>query len=218
MNAPLRRPELFLVVALVWCACGGAMKRGETPAQWEEARAVAVKYADDKHHFDGDSVREGNPRLPFLFDAALPGASAVLVHEGRIVDGGGSDALGRYLDAVDVYENRALTTDDVLDLLYVFDVFPTVDKAASSPQFYVTEENTELSMRSRWNGDALEFTLAYRLQPPRGHYDGGESEPEGPQETVLTVSFWTLHLQKHVAPRWTEQRRRWDYERERFVD
>jgi hypothetical protein len=218
MDASLRRTVLGLVVALVSCACGNAMKRSETPAQWEAAREVAVRYADNKHHFDPDSVREANPRLPFLFDAALPGADAVLVHDGAVVQGGGSTALGRYLDAVDVYADRALTTDDVLELLYVFDVFPTVDKAASSPQFYVTEENTELSMRSRWNGDALEFTLAYRLQPPRGHYDGGESEPEGPQETVLTVSFWTLHLQKHVAPRWTEQRRRWDYERERFVD
>jgi len=184
-------------------------------AQWDEARAIAVAHVDATYHLPADKVRAENPRLPFLFKAALPGASSVLVHGGKVVDGGGLAALGAYLDAVDVYAERALTADDVLDLLYEFESFPHVDAAAGSPETYVTDEGTPLSMTVAWRGGDADFTLAYRLQAATDpDIDASDSEDDS---TVTTVSLWTLHLTRGVEPRWSEVRREWDYEHERFV-
>ncbi len=184
-----------------------------TPSQWAEARAIAEHHAEVTHHAPPDKVREGNPRLPFLFDAALPGTSWVLVHDGKVTDGGGLAKLGPYLDAVDVYADHALTAGDVTDLLYVFGAFPPVDAAAGSPEYYVTDEGTELSMRTNWRGHDLDLILAYRLQAPSDpDIHPGDSTAD---TSETTVSFWTLHLGKGAAPRWTEERRELTQKRER---
>lgn len=209
----------FLVLAfVVSCACGGRppMTSHATKAQWDEARAIAVAHVDATYHLPADKVRAENPRIPFLFRAALPRVSAVLVHDGAVVSGGGADKLGGYLDAVDIYAEHALTADDVLDLLYVFAAFPPVDAAAGGADAYVTDLGMPLSMNAAWHGSALDFTLAYRLQAASDpDNDEGDSDDDS---TVITVSLWRLHLRKNAAPRWSERRREWDYEHERFVD
>lgn len=193
------------------------MTRKETKVQWDEARALAVRYVDATYHLPADKVREANPRLPFLFEAALPGKGAVLIHNGAVLESHGTEALGAYLDAIDVYADRALTAEDVLALIYLFDVFPPVDPLTTSPRNYVTDEGTDLSKRSVWKGNELDFTLAYRLQPgsvPGRDIGGTVNEGEG----VMTIAFWTLHLRKGVVPRWTEERREKTYTIEHFDD
>lgn len=186
-----------------------------TTAQWDEARAIAVAHVDTTYHLGPDKVRAENPRLPFLFRAALPGKSAVLIHLGAVVDGGGPDKLGSYLDAVGVYAEGALTADDVLDLLYLFRAFPPRDAADGSPDLYVTDEGSELSMKAAWHGEACDFTLAYKLEPGTDPDIDESDDDDG--STVVTVSLWTLHLSKGTTPTWTETRRQWDYEGARFV-
>jgi len=151
---------------------------------------------------------EGNPRLPFLFDAILAKSSWVLVHDGQVIEGGGLAKLGAYLDAIDVYADRALTADDVTDLLYVFQAFPPVDAMAGAPEYYLTEEGTELSVRATWRGHDLDLTLAYRLEAPNvpGLQAGGMTTADSATWQMM-VSFWTLHLRKGVLPRRTEERR-----------
>lgn len=180
------------------------MKPAASKAQWDDARAIAVAYVDATYHLPADKVRAENPRLPFLFTAALPGISSVLVHDGKVVDGGGLAGLGTYLDAVDVYADHALTADDVLDLLYEFKAFPPVDPATGGPNAYVTDEGTALSMTIAWRGAEADFTLAYRLQPAEDP-DIDESEPE--ESSEMTASSWTLHLARGAEPRWTEARK-----------
>lgn len=176
-----------------------------TKAQWDEARAIAERHADETYHAPPEKVRDANPRLPFLFDAALPGHSWVLVHQGKVIDGGGLSALGSYLDAIDAYADRALIADDVTDLLYVFGAFPPVDAAAASPESYYTDEDPELAMRATWHGNDLDLRLAYLLRYP-SNPDIAPSEDTSPT-WEMPVSFWTLHLRKGTVPTWTEERR-----------
>lgn len=213
----MRSLSCFVLAVAVSGACGGApsVTSRATTAQWDQARAIAVAHVDATYHLPADKVRAANPRLPFLFTAALPGKSAVLVHRGAIVDGGGTDGLGAYLDAVDVYADAALSADDVLDLLYLFRAFPPRDAAEGSPDLYVTDEGTGLSMRIEWRGADADFTLAYK-NDRRGDTDDHGSEPEE-TDTVMEVSLWTLHLVRGATPSWTEARRAWDYEAERFA-
>ena len=175
-----------------------------TPSQWDEARAIAERHADEKYHFAPDKVRDANPRLPFLFDAALPGTDWVLVHKGKVIDGGGVQGLGTYLDAVDVYADRALTADDVTDLLYVFKAFPPVAPEAASPESFYTDEAPDVAVRATWHGHELELRLAYRLE--YGSASGVVSEDTS-DTWKMPVSFWTLHLRKGAVPTWTEERR-----------
>jgi hypothetical protein len=202
-------PLAFVLLAA--CACGGASTVKATQGQWDEARAIAERYADQKHHFPADKVRAANPRLPFLFDAALPGASWVLVHDGRVVEGGGLADLGAYLDAIDVYADHALTTDDVTDLLYVFEALPPVPPEAVSPTSYVTDEDGELAARASWHGHELDVRLAYILR----YASPSDVVSEDTSETwEMPVSFWTLHLRKGAVPTWTEERRELTRKRE----
>jgi len=198
---------LVLAVLAACAACGGPLVKG-TPGQWAEARAIAEQHADATEHAPPDKVREGNPRLPFLFDAILAKSSWVLVHDGQVIEGGGLAKLGAYLDAIDVYADRALTADDVTDLLYVFQAFPPVDAMAGAPEYYLTEEGTELSVRATWRGHDLDLTLAYRLEAPNvpGLQAGGMTTADS-ATWQMVVSFWTLHLRKGALPRWTEERR-----------
>jgi hypothetical protein len=206
----------IVLVGLVACACGGRPIVKATPTQWDEARGIAERYADETHHVPAEKVRAANPRLPFLFDAALPGMGAILVHDGVVTHGGGASALGRYLDDVDVYSDRALTTDDVLELVYVFEVFPPVDTEATTPEGYFTDEDGDFAMRSAWHGHDLDFTLAYRLQYPS---DPDTHASDSSDDTwVMHVSFWTLHLRKGTAPTWTEERRDFTRKREPVDD
>jgi hypothetical protein len=121
------------------------------------------------------------PRVPHLFRAEFSdGIDYVLVHQGKVVEAKGLEALSAYVRDTRLLQQPGLEARDLTTLLLVFAAYPPVSGPGMQGNgFYDGPEHPTLVPAI--TGGAL--VLHYIHRPPQGAV---------PQPGILQVSRWTL--------------------------
>lgn len=162
--------------------------------------AVIVKYYKD--------AGWGKPEV-FVASKGIPGmyrvenASTLIVRGGKIVDGGGLDAVRTYMRDVKLLERKP-DVHEFAVLLVSFKALPPVtsEQAASPDQYFEHETtHTELNPRLEWSADGGKFVLHYLAARSHGSFSSGGGGGL-PNPNLARLFRWTLTIAKDYKLAW----------------
>jgi hypothetical protein len=134
-------------------------------------------------------------RLPHVYRAVFAdGAQVVRVRDGRVTDGKGLDAMAAYMRSEKVLAQPALSFDDVITLVDLFDAYAS---SYLGQGYYLGKEHKALAPSFAFHDGAGQLKLYYVL--PHG---GVEAVPN---PNVIKVARATLEVSKDSAPAWKSE-------------
>lgn len=150
-----------------------------------------------KQHGWGEPVQiKPIARVPGLYD--VEGERKLLVHDGKVVEGGGLAAFTSYVRATKLAPKPPLELGDMIELLAAFDAYP---------------ETAAYDRRSHIGGSK------YPALEPKLAFDGGGAHlvlhywvptPAGPARSVVRVDRWTLDLGNDGKLAWRSEQIQFD--------
>jgi len=137
-----------------------------------------------------------SPRVPGMYD--VDGESQVLVHDGKLVEGGGLAAFTSYLRATKLAPKPPLELKDMLELVAAFDAYPET-KAYNAQAYYNNPRYKELNPKLAFDDKGGHLVLHYWVPVPKG-----------PAPQFARVVRWTLDVGSDGKAAWREEEIKFD--------
>lgn len=178
---------------------------------WDMAEAIAAAYVRARNPTVQAPIVARRPTIPHLFSVRMT-PTAVLVHEGRVIEARGVPALRAYLDSSQLLDGPLPDVLDVQHLLHALDVWPPTqrhDRVEPDSYWLAGRDHPLLYPRLERHGTRTELHLFYVLGSGRG------ATPD-PDENIR-VAEWILVLEPGTDPQWTRVGRVFSRERSAWV-
>jgi hypothetical protein len=207
-----------LVVLLVAAGCSKGPQSSATPTPPPKDAADAAPQAPAKPDERGSNMSDdavikayykqhgwGEPEkikpsshVPGLYD--VDGEGRVLVHQGKIAEGGGVAALTSYVRASKLALKPPLDTAELLELVGAFEAYPPIT-GFSPTGYYTNGPYKELNPRAVFDDRGAHLVLSYLLVAPTE----ATAHPN-----IVRVARWTLDLGTDGNVAWRSEEIKFD--------